>query len=94
MIRYLQVIIRDSELLCGVLDKAHYGATPYGLVHCCYEVLILPTLIRHAIKGELHPPTSCLQIKVCVVLCLPCKQNGGAQLVVFRQFKGRFLGKY
>ncbi|XP_074641048.1 DNA-directed RNA polymerase I subunit RPA1-like [Tubulanus polymorphus] len=33
-----QVIIRDGELLCGLLDKAHYGPTPYGLVHCCYEI--------------------------------------------------------
>ncbi|XP_061175152.1 DNA-directed RNA polymerase I subunit RPA1-like [Saccostrea echinata] len=32
------VIIRGSELLCGVLDKGHYGNTPYGLVHCCYEL--------------------------------------------------------
>uniref|UniRef100_A0A5F8GSU8 DNA-directed RNA polymerase subunit n=1 Tax=Monodelphis domestica TaxID=13616 RepID=A0A5F8GSU8_MONDO len=33
-----QVIIREGELLCGVLDKAHYGSSAYGLVHCCYEV--------------------------------------------------------
>ena len=33
-----RVIIRQGELLCGVLDKGHYGATAYGLVHCCYEV--------------------------------------------------------
>ncbi|XP_069488274.1 DNA-directed RNA polymerase I subunit RPA1 [Ambystoma mexicanum] len=33
-----QVIIRQGELLCGVLDKAHYGSSPYGLVHCCYEL--------------------------------------------------------
>ncbi|XP_055974137.1 DNA-directed RNA polymerase I subunit RPA1 [Sorex fumeus] len=33
-----QVIIRAGELLCGVLDKAHYGSSAYGLVHCCYEV--------------------------------------------------------
>lgn len=32
------MVIRGSELLCGVLDKGHYGNTPYGLVHCCYEV--------------------------------------------------------
>ena len=34
----LQVIIREGELLCGVLDKAHYGSSAYGLVHCCYEI--------------------------------------------------------
>lgn len=33
-----EVIIRDGELLSGVLDKTHYGATPYGLVHCMYEL--------------------------------------------------------
>ncbi|XP_022114483.2 DNA-directed RNA polymerase I subunit RPA1 [Pieris rapae] len=33
-----QVVIRNGELLCGVLDKTHYGATPYGLVHCMYEL--------------------------------------------------------
>ncbi|KYN44618.1 DNA-directed RNA polymerase I subunit RPA1 [Trachymyrmex septentrionalis] len=33
-----QVIIRHGELLCGVLDKMHYGATPYGLIHCIYEL--------------------------------------------------------
>jgi len=36
-----EVIIRDGELLCGVLDKSHYGATPYGLVHCVNEVTSL-----------------------------------------------------
>ncbi|XP_050313380.1 DNA-directed RNA polymerase I subunit RPA1 [Anthonomus grandis grandis] len=33
-----EVIIREGELLCGILDKTHYGATPYGLVHCVYEL--------------------------------------------------------
>ncbi|XP_065517462.1 DNA-directed RNA polymerase I subunit RPA1 [Lathamus discolor] len=33
-----QVIMRKGELLCGVLDKAHFGSSAYGLVHCCYEV--------------------------------------------------------
>lgn len=33
-----QVIVRGGELLCGVLDKAQIGPTPYGLVHCCYEL--------------------------------------------------------
>ncbi|XP_077171658.1 DNA-directed RNA polymerase I subunit RPA1 isoform X2 [Paroedura picta] len=33
-----QVIIQNGELLCGVLDKAHYGSSAYGLVHCCHEV--------------------------------------------------------
>ncbi|XP_015686989.1 DNA-directed RNA polymerase I subunit RPA1 [Protobothrops mucrosquamatus] len=33
-----QVLIRNGELLCGVLDKAQYGSSAYGLVHCCHEV--------------------------------------------------------
>ncbi|XP_076595923.1 DNA-directed RNA polymerase I subunit RPA1 [Chaetodon auriga] len=33
-----QVVIREGELLMGVLDKAHYGSSAYGLVHCCYEL--------------------------------------------------------
>ncbi|XP_070563725.1 DNA-directed RNA polymerase I subunit RPA1-like [Ptychodera flava] len=33
-----EIIVRHGQLLCGVLDKAHYGPTPYGLVHCCYEL--------------------------------------------------------
>ncbi|CAG9831713.1 unnamed protein product [Diabrotica balteata] len=33
-----QVIIRGGELLVGILDKTHYGSTPYGLIHCVYEL--------------------------------------------------------
>lgn len=33
-----EVIIRRGELLVGILDKTHYGSTPYGLVHCIYEL--------------------------------------------------------
>ncbi|KAL1509795.1 hypothetical protein ABEB36_004477 [Hypothenemus hampei] len=33
-----EVIIRNGELVSGILDKTHYGATPYGLVHCIYEL--------------------------------------------------------
>ncbi|XP_076249165.1 RNA polymerase I subunit RpI1 [Calliopsis andreniformis] len=33
-----EVIIRNGELLCGVLDKTHYGATPFGFVHCVFEL--------------------------------------------------------
>ncbi len=32
------VVFRDGQLLVGVLDKAHYGATAYGLIHCCFEL--------------------------------------------------------
>ncbi|OAD54192.1 DNA-directed RNA polymerase I subunit RPA1, partial [Eufriesea mexicana] len=33
-----EVVIRNGELLCGVLDKTHYGATPFGLIHCVFEL--------------------------------------------------------
>lgn len=33
-----EVVIRESQLLCGVLDKNHYGASEYGLVHAMYEL--------------------------------------------------------
>ncbi|KAL9951314.1 hypothetical protein ACROYT_G043957 [Oculina patagonica] len=33
-----EVVIRQGQLLCGVLDKAHYGPTPFSLVHCCHEL--------------------------------------------------------
>jgi DNA-directed RNA polymerase I subunit RPA1 len=32
------VLIRNGHLLCGVLDKAHYGSSSFSLVHCCYEL--------------------------------------------------------
>ena len=32
------VLIRQGNLLVGVLDKAHYGSTSFSLVHCCYEL--------------------------------------------------------
>eukprot|EP01114_Cavostelium_apophysatum_P013753 TRINITY_DN3402_c0_g1_i2.p1 TRINITY_DN3402_c0_g1~~TRINITY_DN3402_c0_g1_i2.p1 ORF type:complete len:1567 (-),score=495.35 TRINITY_DN3402_c0_g1_i2:56-4756(-) len=32
------VVIRDNELLIGVLDKAQFGASAYGLVHAAYEL--------------------------------------------------------
>ena len=33
-----EVIFSRGALVSGVLDKAHYGATQYGLIHCCYEL--------------------------------------------------------
>ncbi|KAF8795893.1 DNA-directed RNA polymerase I subunit RPA1 like protein [Argiope bruennichi] len=33
-----EVIIRHGELLCGVIDKAQVGPTPYSLIHICYEL--------------------------------------------------------
>jgi DNA-directed RNA polymerase I subunit RPA1 len=41
------VLIRNSQLLIGVLDKAHYGSSSFSLVHCCYE------LYGGAIAGQL-----------------------------------------
>lgn len=33
-----KVVIMDGDLLCGVLDKAAFGASDYGLVHSVYEL--------------------------------------------------------
>uniref|UniRef100_A0A914PND9 DNA-directed RNA polymerase I subunit RPA1 n=1 Tax=Panagrolaimus davidi TaxID=227884 RepID=A0A914PND9_9BILA len=33
-----EVIFCRGALVNGVLDKAHYGATQYGLIHCCFEL--------------------------------------------------------
>ncbi|XP_015795120.1 DNA-directed RNA polymerase I subunit RPA1 [Tetranychus urticae] len=32
------VIIRQGEVLQGLIDKANIGPTPYGLIHICYEL--------------------------------------------------------
>ena len=45
-----EVVIRRGELLVGVLDKAHYGNTPYGLVHACYEVSDTTASYTHATR--------------------------------------------
>jgi DNA-directed RNA polymerase I subunit RPA1 len=33
-----EVIIRNGELLCGIFDKAQYGATAFGLIHSVHEI--------------------------------------------------------
>lgn len=33
-----KVVLRHNTLLTGVLDKAHIGASDFGLVHCFYEL--------------------------------------------------------
>lgn len=33
-----QVLIKDGQLLCGILDKSQYGASQFGLVHSLHEV--------------------------------------------------------
>lgn len=33
-----KVLFMDGELLCGVLDKAAFGASDYGLIHSVYEL--------------------------------------------------------
>ncbi|TMS34735.1 hypothetical protein L596_002267 [Steinernema carpocapsae] len=45
-----EIIFSEGELLCGVLDKSHFGATQFGLIHCCFE---------------LYGPTVAVQILSC-----------------------------
>ena len=33
-----EVIIKNGELLCGVLDKSQFGASQFGLVHSLHEI--------------------------------------------------------
>lgn len=42
-----QVIFRDGELLCGILDKAQLGPSPGGLIHSVHEVY------GHIVAGKL-----------------------------------------
>jgi len=44
-----EVVILNGQLLVGVLDKAHYGASQYGLVHSCHEVC--PSHLYHHHDG-------------------------------------------
>jgi len=32
------VVVQDTELLQGVMDKEHFGSTSYSLTHLCYEL--------------------------------------------------------
>ncbi|KAL3229701.1 Uncharacterized protein RNJ44_01837 [Nakaseomyces bracarensis] len=32
------VLFKDGQLLCGILDKSQYGASKYGIVHSLHEV--------------------------------------------------------
>lgn len=33
-----EVLFKNGELLCGILDKSQYGASQYGIVHSLHEV--------------------------------------------------------
>ncbi|CAL4060940.1 unnamed protein product [Meganyctiphanes norvegica] len=33
-----QFVMREGELMCGVVDKSAIGSTSYGLVHVCYDL--------------------------------------------------------
>ncbi|CUM67120.1 uncharacterized protein PRCAT00004809001 [Priceomyces carsonii] len=33
-----EVIFKNGELLCGILDKSQYGASQYGIVHSLHEI--------------------------------------------------------
>ena len=43
------IVVKDGELLQGIIDKAHCGPSPYGLVHSVYEV---PCTISSSIKSS------------------------------------------
>ncbi|KAK7076458.1 hypothetical protein SK128_026044, partial [Halocaridina rubra] len=33
-----EFVMRDGELLCGVIDKSAIGSTSHGLIHTCYDL--------------------------------------------------------
>ena len=45
-----EFVMRDGELLCGVIDKCAIGSSSYGLVHTCYEVLENSRFLTEFIK--------------------------------------------
>ena len=68
------MVVLGGELLAGVLDKNHYGATAYGLVHCCYEVCLcccVRVLLLCACVvwcGVLYGVVCCCCVVWCVVV--------------------------
>lgn len=60
------VIFQDGELLCGILDKAQFGASSYGMVHSVHELYgpevtgkLLGILSRLFTKFLQHDAFSC-----------------------------------
>lgn len=62
-------IFYESELVMGVIDKAQYGATAYGLVHCCYE------LYGAQIAGQLLSILGRLFNKYLLVVGFTCRMD-------------------
>ena len=49
--------MKQGELLCGVLDKAQFGPSQFGLVHSCCEVSItvyVPQVFMSVTVCQLH----------------------------------------
>jgi DNA-directed RNA polymerase beta' subunit len=87
-----QVLFMDGELLCGVLDKAAFGASDYGLVHSVYEVYgadiagkLLGVLSRLFTKFLQHRAFTC---RMDDLILTPCGDKKRADLIE----KGRNLG--
>jgi hypothetical protein len=72
------VIFRNSEHLCGVLDKNQTGSTEYGLIHSVYEVRLahapggrkLARLAQSWPKGQVCPVQGLCVVCVCVCVCV------------------------
>ena len=80
-----RVVVRDSEFLVGVLDKATLGNSSFGVIHCLFE-LYGPDVANSAIASLGRLLTAYLQISAvsCGVddLCLsPAGDSGRTALV-------------
>ncbi|KDQ18256.1 hypothetical protein BOTBODRAFT_554491 [Botryobasidium botryosum FD-172 SS1] len=67
------VIVYDGHLICGVLDKSQFGASPYGLVHAVYEIYgaeiagkLLSILSRLFTKYLQHRAFTCRMDDLCL----------------------------
>lgn len=60
------VIFKDGELLCGILDKAHLGPTGGGFIHSIYETY------GHTIAGRLLSVLGRLLTKVLHMRAFSC----------------------
>ncbi|GFQ71306.1 DNA-directed RNA polymerase I subunit RPA1 [Trichonephila clavata] len=58
------VIIRQGELLCGVIDKGQVGPTPYSVIHLCYEIESQPARVKITAENKYHHVITLIETKI------------------------------
>lgn len=88
------MVFMHGELLCGVLDKAAFGATDYGLVHSVYELYgadiagkLLGVLSRLFTKFLQHRAFTC---RMDDLILTP--EGDGKQKTCWSEPRGKNLG--